>query len=75
MGQRSDPAGALHKMMGIPGIPAQQNQFDAPKHLRAAPGVDHFPSGHLYFNAKVAFYSGNRINGDSISHEVSSLSF
>jgi hypothetical protein len=33
MGVRSDPAGALDKMMGISGITSQQNQLDPPEHL------------------------------------------
>ena len=30
---RSDPAGALHKMVGIAGIASLKNQFDSSKHL------------------------------------------
>ncbi len=30
---RSDTAGALHKMVGIPGISALQNHLDTPEHL------------------------------------------
>ena len=33
MGVGSDATGALHKMVGIPGIPALQNELNAPKHL------------------------------------------
>jgi hypothetical protein len=33
MGVGSDPAGALHKMMGIPGIASLKDQFNTPKHL------------------------------------------
>jgi hypothetical protein len=33
MGVRSDPAGTLNKMMGIPGIAPLQNQLNAPEHL------------------------------------------
>ena len=33
MGVRSDPARALHKMMGIPGITSLQNQLNTPEHL------------------------------------------
>jgi hypothetical protein len=33
MGVRSDAAGALHKMVGIPGISALQNELNTPKHL------------------------------------------
>ena len=32
MGVGSDPAGALGKVMGIPGVPALQNNFDTPEH-------------------------------------------
>ena len=30
---RSDAAGALHKMVGIPGISALQNELNTPEHL------------------------------------------
>ena len=30
---RSDAAGALYKMMRIPGIASLQNEFDSPEHL------------------------------------------
>jgi hypothetical protein len=33
MGVRSDAAGALNEMMGIPWISALQYKFDTPKHL------------------------------------------
>jgi len=33
MGVRSDPARALHKVMGITGITSLQNQLNAPEHL------------------------------------------
>ena len=33
MGVRSDPAGALHKMVGIPGVASLQNKLDTPEHL------------------------------------------
>jgi len=33
MGVRSDPAGTLNKMMGIPGIAPLQYQLNAPEHL------------------------------------------
>ena len=33
MGVRSDAAGALHKMVGIPGISALQDEFNTPEHL------------------------------------------
>jgi len=33
MNVRSDPAGALHEMLGIPRIAPLQNDFDAPEHL------------------------------------------
>jgi len=73
MGQRSDPAGALDKMMGIPGIPAQKDQFDSAKHLAAAPGIDDFAAGDFHFNSQVPFYSCDRIDGDSFSHKTFSF--
>ena len=33
MGVRSDPAGTLYKMVGIPGISALQDHLNAPEHL------------------------------------------
>ena len=33
MGVGSDAAGALYKMMGIPGVSSLQDQLDSPKHL------------------------------------------
>jgi hypothetical protein len=33
MGVRSDPTGALHKMMGIAGVSALQDDLYAPEHL------------------------------------------
>ena len=33
MGVRSDPAGALHKVVGIPGISALQDHLNASEHL------------------------------------------
>jgi hypothetical protein len=72
MDVRSDPAGALHEMLGIPRIAPLKNHFDAPEHLPRAPGVGHFASGHLDFDAQVAFDSGYRINRDSLSHMISS---
>jgi hypothetical protein len=33
MGVRSDPAGTLNKVMGIPGIAALYNHFNSPEHL------------------------------------------
>ena len=33
MGVRSDAAGALHKVMGVPWVSALQNEFNTSKHL------------------------------------------
>jgi hypothetical protein len=73
MDVRSDPAGALHEMLGIPGIAPLQNNFDAPEHLSGAPGVDDFASGHLDFDLEVTLDAGYRINYNSLSHMVSSI--
>jgi hypothetical protein len=74
MGQRSDPAGSLNEMVGVSGVAALKDQFDAAEHLAGTPGVDHLSAGHLHFDPKVAFDSGNRIYGDSlIGHMISSL--
>jgi hypothetical protein len=72
MDVRSDPAGALHEMLGIPRIASLKYEFDAPEHLPRAPGIDHFAPGHLDFDAEVALDSGYRINCDSLSHLISS---
>jgi hypothetical protein len=74
MNVRSDPAGALHEMLGIPRIAPLQNELDAPEHLPGAPGVDDLAAGHFDFNPHVAFDSGDRINRDSLSHMISSIS-
>jgi hypothetical protein len=67
----SDPAGALHEMLGVPRITPLKDDFDAAEHLPGAPGVDDFASGHLDFNPKVALDAGYRIDDDSLSHMVS----
>jgi hypothetical protein len=74
MNVRSDPAGALHEMLGIPRIAPLQNEFDAPEHLPGAPGINDFPSGHFNLDPHVAFDSSDRINHDSLSHMISSKS-
>jgi hypothetical protein len=74
MDVRSDPAGTLHEMLGVPGIAPLQNHFDAPEHLPGAPGVDDLASGHLDFDPEVTLDTGYRINDNSLSHMISSLS-
>jgi hypothetical protein len=69
----SDPAGALHEVLGIARVASLQDQFDPAEHLPGAPGVDDFASGHLDFDPHVAFDSGNRVNYDSLSHFISSV--
>ena len=49
MGERSDPAGTLHEMMGISGIAPLKDNFDAAKHLPETPGIDYLAAGHLHF--------------------------
>jgi hypothetical protein len=68
MGVRSDAAGAGHEMMRVPRIAALKNQFDATEHLSRTPRVDDFPTGHFHFDAKMALYSGNRINYYALTH-------
>jgi hypothetical protein len=75
MDVRSDPAGALHEMLGIPWIAALKDDFDAAEHLPGAPGVNDFASGHLDFDSQVALDAGYRINDNSLSHMISSISF
>ena len=73
MGVRSDPAGSLHKMMGVPRISAQQYQLDSPEHLPRTPGINNLAAGQLYLDAQMAFDSCDRINGDSLRHIRSSF--
>jgi hypothetical protein len=68
MGVRSDPAGSLNEMLRIPWIPPLQDQFDPAEHLPRAPGIFNLSAFYLYFDAKVAFYSCNRINRYSFTH-------
>jgi hypothetical protein len=74
MDVRSDPAGALHEMLGIARITPLENHFDAPEHLPGAPGIHHFPASHLDFNPQVALDSGYRVDRNSLCHMISSLS-
>jgi hypothetical protein len=73
MDVRSDPAGALHEMLGIPRITPLQNKFNAAEHLPGAPGVNDFPTGHFDLDPHVAFDACDRINHDSLSHMISSI--
>ena len=68
MGVRSDPAGALHKMLRVPGIPALENQLDATEHLAGAPGIGNLATLNLDFNTKMTLNSGNRIDCYSLTH-------
>jgi hypothetical protein len=70
MGVRSDAAGALYKMVGVPRVSALQNELDAPEHLARAPGIDNFASGYLDFDSKVTLNSGDRIYCYSLCHVV-----
>ena len=65
---RSDPAGALHKMMRIPGIPSLEDQLDAAEHLAGAPGIGNLATLNLDFNTKMTLNSGNRIDCYSLTH-------
>jgi hypothetical protein len=73
MGVCSNAAGTLDEMMGIPGVPALKDHFDAAEHLPGAPGIDHLTARDLHLDAKMTFDSGNRIDRDSFSHIFSSL--
>jgi hypothetical protein len=70
---RSDTAGTLHEMMCIPRVASLENEFDAPEHLSRAPCIDNLAAGYLDFYSEVAFYSGDRIDGNLFTHAVSSL--
>jgi hypothetical protein len=73
MGVRSDAAGALYKMMGIPGIASLKDQLDPPEHLTGTPGVNHLAAGDLDLNSEVTFDSGDRIYRNSFCHMISSI--
>jgi hypothetical protein len=73
MDVRSNPAGALHEMLGIPRIAPLKNELDPPEHRPGAPGIRHFAPGHLNLDLEVALDSGYRINRDSLSHMISSI--
>jgi hypothetical protein len=73
MDVRSNPAGALHEMLGIPRIAPLKNELDAPEHRSGAPGISHFAPGHLNLDLEVALDSGDWINRDSLSHMISSI--
>jgi hypothetical protein len=68
MGVSSDPAGSLHEVLCISGIPSLKDQFDAPEHLSGAPGIFYLAALNFYFDTKVAFYSCNRVDRYSLSH-------
>ena len=70
---RSDAAGALDKMMGIPWVAALQDKLYPSEHLSRTPGIFYFTTLDFDFDAKVAFYSGNRIYCNSFSHIISSV--
>jgi hypothetical protein len=70
MGVRSDPAGALHKMVRIPGIAALQYQLDTTEHLSGTPGVNDFTAFNFDLDTQVAFDSCNRINYNTLSHKL-----
>jgi hypothetical protein len=68
MGVSSDPAGALHKMVGVPWITSLKYHFNAPEHLSRTPGIDDFAAFYLHLNLEVAFYSGDWINYNAFTH-------
>jgi hypothetical protein len=73
MGVRSDPAGSLHEMMGVPRVSPQQYQFDSPEHLPRTPGIHDLAIGHFDLDAQMAFYPCNWVYDDSLRHIFSSL--
>jgi hypothetical protein len=70
MGIRSDPAGALHKMVRISGIATLQYQLDSAKHLPGTPGVYDLAAFNFHLDTQVAFNSCNRINDNTLSHKL-----
>jgi hypothetical protein len=55
-------------MMGVTRVTALQDNFNPAEHLAGTPGIDNFTAGHLHFDAKVTFDSGNRVDNNSLSH-------
>ena len=70
---RSDTAGALDKMVGIPGVAPLQDKLNPSEHLSGTPGIFYFTTLDFNFDAKVAFYSGNWIYCNSRTHIISSV--
>jgi hypothetical protein len=70
MGVRSDAAGTLHKMVGIPGVSALQNELYTPKHLARAPGIHYLAAGHLDFDPEMTLNSGDWVYRYSLCHRV-----
>jgi hypothetical protein len=60
--------------MGIAGIAALEDHFDAAEHLSAAPGVFDLPAFHLDLDAQMTLDPGDRIDDNSLSH-IHLLSF
>lgn len=64
MYRRSDTADALGKCPRISRISSFQDKFDASPHSAARPGFGHHTTLYFYFDAKVAFNSGYRVNSN-----------
>ena len=73
MDVRSDAAGSRDKMLGVAWITPLEDHLNPPEHLPGTPGIDDLASGHLDFDPKVTFDSGDWINDDSFTHMISSL--
>jgi hypothetical protein len=68
MSVSSDPAGTLHKMVGVPRITTLEYHFNTSEHLSRTPGIDDFAAFYLHLNLEVAFYSGDWINYNTFAH-------
>jgi hypothetical protein len=68
MGIGSDPAGTLHKVVGIARIASLKNHFNTAEHLARTPGIDHLSAFNLHLNPEVAFYSRYWINYNALAH-------
>ena len=59
------PADALRNLGSFARVASFHDGFKAAIHAAAEVGVDNLAVFHLYFGFKMAFDSGDRINGDA----------
>jgi hypothetical protein len=64
----ANATGALHKVMGIARISADEHHFDSPEHLAGAPGVRDLSPLDFHLDSQMTFYPGDGIYRDSLAH-------